>query len=271
MAIALFVFGVFMLVEENLQNLLTGWSEQIQINVYLDKGLGDRDVALLRDKILNFSAVARVRHISRDQAWKDFRAALGLNSNLLEGLPEDVLPASFEIFVKPAYRDSSAVEALVHLLRKEKGLTNVEYPEAWVDRLSLVVLALQWIKWILGGVIFVGMFFIVRSTVRLAILAQKDEIEVMQLIGASEELIQAPFLFEGILQGLVGATLSLLGLWFLVALLHTEIPPIGVFGSLGPFKFIGWRSIGLMVAIGALLGAFCSVFSLRRFIKRWKG
>ena len=190
----------------------------------------------------------------------------------LEGLPEDVLPASFEIFVKPDYRDGPIVEALANRLRKEKGLATVEYPQEWVDRLSLVVLALQWAKWVLGGILFIAVFFIVRSTVGLAILAQKDEIEVMQLVGATEELIQAPFVVEGLIQGFIGAGLSVLGLWFLVLFLRDQtLTSIGLFGSLGQLQFIDWRSIALILAIGLLLGASGSVFSLRRFMKRWKG
>ena len=111
MAIALFVFGAFLLVQENLQKLLTGWGDQIQINAYLDKDLRAEEVAVLRDKIQSLSEVERIHHISREQAWKDFQAALGAHSNVLEGLPEDVLPASFEIFIKPAYRDGPAPEA----------------------------------------------------------------------------------------------------------------------------------------------------------------
>jgi len=272
MAIALFVFGAFLLVQENLQNLLTGWGDQIQINAYLHKDLRAEEVAVLRDKIQSLSEVERVRHISRAQAWKDFRTALGAHSNVLEGLPEDVLPASFEIFIKPAYRDGPIVEAFANRLRKQRGLTTVEYSQEWVDKLSLVVLALQWAKWVLGGILFVATFFIVRSTVQLAILAQKDEIEVMQLIGAPEELIQAPFVVEGMIQGFIGAGLSVLGLWFLLLFLRDQTPTsIGLFGSLGQLQFIDWRSIALILAIGSLLGASGSVFSLRRFMKRWRG
>ena len=272
MAIALFVFGAFLLVQENLQNLLTEWGDQIQINAYLDKDLRAEEVAVLRDKIQSLSEVERVRHISREQAWKDFRTALGAHSNVLEGLPEDVLPASFEIFIKPAYRDGPIVEAFANRLRKERGLSTVEYSQEWVDRLSLVVLALQWAKWVLGGILFVATFFIVRSTVQLAILAQKDEIEVMQLIGAPEELIQAPFVVEGMIQGFIGAGLSVVGLWFLLLFLRDQTPTsIGLFGSLSRLQFIDWRSIALILAIGSLLGASGSVFSLRRFMKRWRG
>lgn len=272
MAIALFLFGVFMLAEENLQNLIKGWGDQIQINAYLDKGLVAEDVLLLRDRIQSFPEVERVRHISREQAWKDFRAALGTNSHVLEGLPEDVLPASFEIFVKPAYRDGPIVEALADRLRKEKALTSVEYPREWVDGLSLMFLALQWATWVLGGVLFFAIFFIVRSTVGLTIFAQKDEIEVMQLIGAPEEIIQAPVVVEGMIQGIIGAGLSVLGLWLAVLFLRDRIPtPIGFFGTMDQLRFVDWKGIALILAMGCLLGASGSVFSLRRFMKRWDG
>ena len=272
MAIVLFVFGAFLLAQENLQNLLKKWGDQIQINAYLDKDLGAAEVSLLRDKIQNFSEVEHVRHISRQQAWKDFQAALGAQSNVLEGLPEDVLPASFEIFIKPAYRDGPIVEAFANRLRKEKGFTTVEYPQEWVDRLSLMVLAVRWLMWALTGILFVAVFFIVRSTVRLAILARKDEIKVMRWIGAPEQLIQAPFVVEGMLQGLVGAGLSVLGLWFSLRFLRDQTPAsIGLFGSMDRLQFIDWGSIALILAIGSLLGASGSVFSLRRFMRTWRG
>jgi cell division transport system permease protein len=157
------------------RGLFKRWGDQIQINAYLDKGLSAADVSLLQDKIQNFPEVERVRHVSQEQAWREFRAALGTQSNVLEGLPEDVLPASFEVLVKPAFRDGPLVEALANRLRKEKGLATLEYPQEWVDRLSLVVLAVQWVKWVLGGVSS-SPRFIIGSTVRLAVFTQQDRI-----------------------------------------------------------------------------------------------
>jgi cell division transport system permease protein len=269
MTIALFIFGAFLLVRENLQNLLTGWGDQIQINAYLDNGVSAVEMAQLDEKIRSFPEIERVRYISQAQAWKDFRAALGANSNMLEGLPEDVLPASFEIFLKPAYRDSPLVEAVASRLRLEKGLVVVEYPQEWVDRIGLVVLALKWSQWAFGGTLFVATFFIVRSTVGLAIEAQKDEIELLRLVGAPEELVQAPFLVEGLLQGILGAALAVLGLWLLVLLLRDQMPGVmNLFGAFGPLQFIDRRSVAVIFVIGSLLGASGSLFSLRSFMKR---
>jgi cell division transport system permease protein len=272
MAMALFVFGAFMLAEENLQNLFRRWGDQVQIYAYLDKALSPAEVALLKDRIQNFPEVEGIRHISQEQAWKDFRAALGPQSNVLDGLSQDVLPPSLEIFVKPIHRDGPLVEALVKRLRKEKAITAVEYPQESVERLSLGILVVQWAKWAVGGILFVITFFIVGSVVRLAIAARKDEIEIMQWVGAPEELIQAHFVVEGMIQGTIGAGLSILCLWSLLLLLRDQLPvAIGLFGSSAQLQFIDWRDIAFIVAMGGLMGASGNLFSLRRFMKTWRG
>ena len=270
MAMTLFVFGVFMLLQGNLQLMLKGWGDQIQINAYLDKSLGAAEIPRLIDQVRGFPGVERVRYISQEQAWKEFQVTLGAQSGILEGLPRDVLPASLEIAVKPEFRDTPLVEELAGQIGKIQGINAVEYPQEWVDRLSLIVLAVQWTKWVLGGVLFVATFFIVGSTVRLAVLARKDEIEIMQLVGASEELIQAPFLLEGMIQGVLGGLVAVLCLWLLHLFIYQQAPALlGQMGLSARIQFLDLKSVGLILGLGCLLGATGSLFSLRRFIKTW--
>jgi cell division transport system permease protein len=272
MAISLFVFGVFILVQENLQRMLNGWGDQIQINTYLDHDVGSDQVEVIMDRIRAIPEVEGLRHISKEQAWNDFQTALGAQSAVLEGLPDDVLPASFEITVKPAYRDPPQVEDLADRLGKINGIAAVEYPQQWVDRLNVFVLAVQWAKWALGGILFIATFFIVGSTVRLALLARKDEIEIMQFVGASEELIRAPFVVEGMLQGTVGAGLSLLGLWLFHLLLEQYlIGELALFGPKMQLLFLDPANITMILVIGLLLGGLGSLFSLGRFLRTWRG
>ena len=270
MAVTLFVFGAFILLQENLQNLLDSWGSQIQINAYLEKDLAVEDVQKLLDRVRAFPEVEEARHISQERAWKEFQAALGAQSGVLDGLSKDILPASFEVTLKRNFRDGPIVEAVASRLRKEKGIAVVDYPQEWVERMSLVVLAVQWAKWLLGGVLFMATFFIVGSTVKLAILARRDEVEIMQLVGASEAMIQAPFVVEGMLQGLIGGSLSILALWAMFHLLSNQIPVFDLFGSVNQFQFLAVPNIALILAIGWLLGTAGSVFSLRRFTKTWK-
>jgi cell division transport system permease protein len=272
MATSLFVFGMFILVQENIQLMLKGWGDHIQINTYLDKDVGTDQVQAIMESIRALPEVDQARHISREQAWNDFRTALGAQSAVLEGLPRDVLPASFEITVKPTYREPSQVEELAIRLGKIDGIAAVEYPQQWLDRLNLFVLAVQWTKWALSGILFTATFFIVGSTVRLALLARKEEIEIMQFVGASEELIQAPFVVEGMLQGCIGAVIALLGLWLFYLLLHEYfVPELALLGPGMHIRFLDPASITMIVIIGWLLGGLGSLFSLRRFLRTWRG
>lgn len=271
MAVTLFVFGSFMLVQVNLHQLLNGWGEQIQITAYMNKNLTAGEIAAVQARLQGWPEVERVRLVTQEQAWLDFQTALGSQSGLLEGLPRDVLPASLEISLKPAQRDSPNVEQLAARLRNEREFTSVEYPQEWVERLGLILLAVEWAKWGLGGLLFLATFFIVGSAVKLALLARREEIEIMQLVGASAELIQAPFMLEGMIQGLTGGFLSLALLWGLFWFAQNEFPTFA--GFMAPLvrpQFLDLTNILFILSVGWLLGAAGSLFALKRFIKTWK-
>jgi septal ring factor EnvC (AmiA/AmiB activator)/cell division protein FtsX len=271
MAMTLFIFSSFMLLETNLQGLLKGWGEQIQLNAYLERGLDGAATEDLLNRVRAFPEVLRVRYIAQEQAWRDFRDALGAQSNVLDGLPADVLPSSLEITVKPAYRGPPVVERLAARLGQEKGIALVEYPRDWIDRLSLLVLAVEWGKWIVAGALFVITFFVVGSTVKLAILARRDEIEIMQLVGSSRTMIKAPFVIEGMVQGLVGGLLAVAALWGAFELARRKISMAGgIWGGANQWRFLDIEAIALILLLGWFLGFAGSLFSLRRFIRTWR-
>ena len=270
MGMTLFVIGAFMLLEANLQQLLKGWGEQIQITAYLSSDVAGAEVDGLIERVRAMPEIERVRYTSQEQAWRDFGAVLGAQSGLLDGLPREVLPASIDISLRPAYRDGPAVEELAARLKREDGVASVEYPQEWVERLGLIVLVLQWIKWIVAGILFIATFFIVGSTIKLAVLARRDEVEIMQLVGASEEIIQAPFVIEGMIQGLAGGALAIAGLGVAYGLLQAEAASMGgLFAPLNELKFLQWTSMGILLGTGCVLGAVGSLVSLRRFLRTW--
>jgi cell division transport system permease protein len=162
------------------------------------------------------------------------------------------------------------VQQLAERLKKENGVASVEYPQEWIERLGLIVLVHEWIKWIVAGVLFIATFFIVGSTIKLAILARQDEVEILQLIGASEDLIQAPFVIEGMIQGVAGGALAIAGLGVAYWLLQAEVARMGgLFAPLDELSFLNLTSLGLLLGTGWLLGAVGSLVSLRRFLRTW--
>lgn len=270
MTVTLFIFGGFLLIQENLHGLLRGWGSQIQVFAYLKEGLSSPGIESLSGQVRAYSEVESVRFVSKEEAWEKFNKALGAQSGVLEGLHAEILPSSLEITLKRAHRNRSSVEGVAGRLRRAAGISEVEYPEEWMEKLSLLVLGVQWAKWILGGFLVIATILIVGSTVKLAILARKDEIEIMQLVGAPEGLIKAPFVIEGMIQGLLGALLSLFFLWLLFYFLSSQIPnSFGVFVAPDQLHFLDARRIALLLILGWLMGAGGSLISLRRSLKTW--
>ncbi|MFQ5683919.1 MAG: permease-like cell division protein FtsX [Candidatus Binatia bacterium] len=270
MAMTLFILGGFLLLQKNLHGWLKGWGDQVQIFAYLDDHLSPADLKGLQQRIRSYPEVERVHYVSRVEAWKDFKKALEAQSGMLEGLTQDILPASLEIALKKTDRKRASVEDLANQLYKLKGVREVEYPGEWMEKLSLLVLSVQWAKWILGGVLFIATLLIVGSTVKLAILARRNEIEIMQLVGATEGVIKAPFIIEGMIQGVLGASLSLFLLWLLFFFLSIRLASsFDILPAQGQYHFLDSGGIAFLLFLGWLMGAGGTLFSLRRFLKTW--
>lgn len=271
LAIALFVFGAFVWVQRNIEHQLEGWGDQLEIIAYLKNEADADGTARLVERVNSWPGIARIQVIDREQAWRDFQLALGNQSGLLDGLPRNILPISLDIKIQRDQSDDLTVRQFAERLKKEPEIAFVEYPQEWVERLSLISLAVSWAKWLVGGVLFLATFFLVGSMAKLALTARRDEVEILQLVGASEGLIQAPFLLEGMILGFAGAVLSLGALWGVQLLLEIELPALGFWSApAARLQFLDRASAGLLLAIGWLLGAAGSLFSLRRFVRAWK-
>ncbi len=268
MAMTLVIFGGFLIIQENLHGLLKGWGSQIEIFAYLKDRPNPTQVKTLLEQIRSFPEVGSARFVSKVEAWESFKKSLGTQSDILEGLQDDILPSSIEITLKRSSRDRASSGVVVKRLRVMGAVSDVDYPEEWADKLSLLLLGVQWAKWLFGGFLFVTTLLIVGSTVRLAILARKEEIEIMQLVGASRGLIQAPFLVEGMIQGLAGAALSILCLWALFVFVRAQFPAsFEVFAARDQLRFLDPGGVFLLLFLGWAMGAGGSQISLRRFFK----
>ena len=176
---------------------------------YLKDGVDAAAAEAMRSRVAAYPEVKAVRYVSRERAWDEFRKTLGSQSGILEGLEPDVLPASLDVEVRSGHRSREAVLSLARRMAALEGVQEVEYPETWLEKVRLLMIGIEWLKWLLGGFLFLVAFLIVGSTIKLAIVARQDEIEIMQLVGAADGLIKAPFVIEGMIQGLVGAALAL--------------------------------------------------------------
>lgn len=265
--LALLIIALFMLIFVNLEHAAENWSERVQVTVYFDKELTAQEQGAYRDKITALPGTARVSYVSRDEAMKRFKERLRGQETLLDGVRPEILPTSLEISLKRANRDTQAVEAYVTALRRIPGVVEIQYGEEWVRRFNSFLNFMRLVGALLGGFLVVAVVFIVSNTIKLTIYARRDELEVMALVGATRLFIKAPFLLEGLLQGLTG---SLLSVALLYGLYEGFLHNAGSFLTFNPavtgLGFLSIEYVGGLLLAGTLLGFLGSLTSLKRFI-----
>jgi len=270
-AISALIFSSFALIAYNFASFLEIWEEKIEVIAYLKKGISIKNTEDLLDHIRSLDGVESVRYFSPSDALAFLQAKLGAERNLLEGIQPSVLPASVEIQLKREYRRANQIRTLAERLKQFPQFEEIQYGREWVETFSTLVDILQITCWILGGVLLGAMILIISNTLQLTIASRREEIEIMQFVGASPLYIRVPFYMEGILQGLLGAAIAV-GLLFLlhrVVLLY--IPSsIQVWLARVSFLFLPAEFIAGILVGGMVLGFLGSILSSARLLRyRW--
>jgi cell division transport system permease protein len=261
MAAALGVLVLFLVVSVNVDGIVRDVEQRKQIVAYLMDNVSDGDVKLLQNSLEGMAGVARVQYVSKDEAWDEFKAELG-DDELLEAVDTNPLPASFRIYLTEEAKAAPEMETLVGQISQFPGVEEVQYGAEWVRRLDDLTVTLTIANLLIGLVVSLCVVFVISNTIRLTVLARRDLIEIMKLVGATENFIRAPFLMEGVAQGLVAGVLALLLIFFgqraaearLAGLAFLHVPQI--LGFLLFSAFLGW--CGSFLSLRSVLHRFGS-------------
>jgi cell division transport system permease protein len=263
MAFTLSCFGIFLLVYLNLKQLTSSLQQDIQVIVYLAEGLSAEDVATLQQRLTSQREAGAVKFVSKDQALADFRVQFPAEQRLLEGLGENPLPASFIITPAPAYRSSAEVKRWTERMKGLPGIAEVQYSRDWIENLGTIVRYIELGAMAVGIILAAASVTIIASTIRLALFARRDEIEILRLIGATGGFLKIPYLLEGAVLGFVGGALSLVVLRIGFEVYRMQVEPAGRFlGVESSFGFFPVQVSFLLVGLGLALGVLGSFLSL---------
>jgi cell division transport system permease protein len=211
-AVAIFVLGAFLLLTSNLQRLGVEWARTAELSVYLHDEATPAERAAIEEVLASDGTlVADVEFVTKDQALTRFRELFADLAGTLDTLGDNPLPASYEVRLRAAGAPA-AVEGLAAALLRTPGVADVRYDRQWLERLIGAVSVLRAAGLALGAILTLAAALTVASVVKLALYARRDELEIMQLVGAPEAYIRGPFVVEGVLQGGLGAVLALGGL-----------------------------------------------------------
>jgi cell division transport system permease protein len=248
-ALALIVFGSFLLVTANLSRLGEEWSNAAEMSVYLRD---DVDAAARQtiETALASDVVAGREYVSKAEALSRFRQTFGDMSAAVEGLGENPMPASYELRLKTTASSGAQVDQLAVRLRQQPGVVDVRYDRQWLTRLLLGINLIRAVGLILGSVLTIAAALTVANVVRLALYSRRDEIDIMHLVGAPQSYIRGPFVMEGVLQGGMGAVAALVVLALAFAALRVRYADLlSASASLTPVSFLS-----LPVAAGLVIG-----------------
>jgi cell division transport system permease protein len=266
--VLLFLFGISLQASWQLEGLLHRFGSQLEVSVYLDTGIQAAD---LQPKIAALSGVAEVRAISKEEAWAALIKDLGVAdingaTKQLEGNP-----LVDELKVKAS--SSQEVPTLAQSLKQVQGVDEVQYVDEAVQRVSQLNRGLSWITLTITSLLTLTAIAVITTTIRLIVMARRREIEVMQLVGATNTWIYLPFLLQGIVFGVTGAAIA----WGLIISIQQFLnnllmqqPEFVQFLTdglrLNSFKVILLPLI--LLGFGGVVGIMGSLFAVRRIALR---
>jgi cell division transport system permease protein len=264
-ATGMLLVGGMALAYVNFRSFAAYWGSQVHMVIYLRDNLSPERFEALRLALSQAPETASLEYTSKDEAMQQLRTRLGDGASILQGLQTNPLPASFTLTIRDEYRRPELLREAVARYRQLPEIEDIDYGERWLERFHTLVWMLEIGVVGIGGIMGAAVMFIIATTVRLALYTRAEEIEIMQLVGATLWFIKFPFFLEGILQGLLGASLAVGLCYGLFSLLMTWIKPMGeLFLDFSLIQFLPPPVIAGMLFGGALLGGLGSLFSLRR-------
>ena len=254
-ALALFVLGGFLLVTANLAQLGEQWSSAAEMSVYLKDGVSGGERANVEQILKATPVVASHEFVSKNEALMRFRKTFGDLSASIDGLGDNPLPASYEVRLHADASARKSVEDLADSLRQTAGVADVRYDRQWLDRLLAAISFVRGVGLVLGSVLTLAAALTVANVVRLALYARRDEIDIMQLVGAPQTYIRGPFVMEGVMQGGIGALAALMALGIGFLLLRARyLTPLAVSVNLESVRFLSAELCLLLVLGGMVVG-----------------
>jgi cell division transport system permease protein len=262
--ICILVLGVGLLVSSHVEGVIGSVQQDVNIEWYLSNDLSQAEIEERQNEVASFPEVAEVSYTSEEEALARFRETFSDNPEVYEGINVGVLDPSLEIRLN----DSGDAEAVATKL-EEAGAApaDLNYPQQTIERLNAATGYMVWGLYGATALFLVSSVLLISNAIRLSIFARRKEIEVMKLVGASDGFVRTPFVFEGLLQSIVGASLAaLLVIWLnflFVDWSQSALPYVPVASGAVDTLLI----LVALIIVGVAIGVVGSFVSVTRFLR----
>jgi cell division transport system permease protein len=270
-----FIICVVFLLQQNIESLITRWGSEIKVNVYLsDKADGQAKESIERE-LKAAKLFTNLEYISKAEAAKKLHSRLGglAPSFLVEADFDNPLPESFELKLESSGDISAQYERLVLFAKKllqNEIVEDVSYGQEWVSNYAQAVKLIKVAFYITMLIVLGGALLIIGNAIRSAIYQQRDEIEILELFGATRNAIITPYVFEGAILGLFASILALIFTFALYSWFAESIKAELSFWNLtDQLIFLSPKNSLVFIISCTFIGGLGSYLSVRQVCTGW--
>jgi cell division transport system permease protein len=266
-SLSILIASAFTLFFVNTSDIINSWKKGLRIMAYLKPGIDNDGLKDLKLAIQALDGVDNIQFISKQEALSRLKAQMAHQASLFENLTQNPLPDSIEIRMTAATDSWQNIDSLAAQIEALPQIDEVEYGQRWVGRFAQIISLFRLAGYAMGTLFFMATIFIVANTIRLVIYSRRDEVEIMRLVGATDNFIKIPFYFEGLIQGALGALIGLVMLYIAFIFVSSNVEK-GFFPGLFRFHFLSPTVLLAILMISMLVGWLGCFISLKQFLKQ---
>lgn len=262
--ITFFVLGIFMLVATNINKGITTVENKVELKIFLKDDIKLIDQREIEIKLREVEGVKDVVYQTKEEEYKNFQATTNDNEGLLKGytLQNNPFSASFTVKLESPEYTSAVSDAI----KDFEGIETIGDQQQLVDKIIGIVNGVKVVGFGLFVILIGVSIFLIMNTTKLTVFSRRREVGIMKFVGATDWFIRWPFVIEGMVIGLIGATLACGALFFAYNGLVKWIASQLVFISLVPTSYILSTLSWQFMLGGIVVGGIASIISLRKFL-----
>ncbi len=270
-AACIFMVGLLMSIIMNINYIIKEAQDSVCITVFFDQDLEASQIEEIGKEIEGWNQVSHVEYTSAEAAWETFKKDyFADNPDLALGFADDnplAKSASYAIYLN----DISEQSTVVSMLKNYEGIRQVNKSDITANALSDVGKIAGIASLAIIVVLLAVSIFLISNTITTGITVRADEIRIMKYVGATDFFVKSPFVFEGVIIGVIGAIVPLIVLFFLYkAAISYVVSQLQTFA--GAFSFLPLGSVFALVVpvaiiLGAGIGFIGSIIATNKYIK----
>ncbi len=269
------IICAFLTLGQNLRSVLSMWGESIQMTVFLKENVSPEKLENLKARLQAVGEVADIRYVSKQEAAEKFK--MDMSGFMPEVFQDEEFiapfPSSFIISFKDQIKQKINTKRLSEIAKQVsefEGAEDIAYGQDWLNNYASFISGINNMGWALIIVLLSGSIFVVGTSIKTSIFSRRDEIEIMELVGATNAMIRLPLVVEGMFLGLVSSIFAVVLTYFAFLFVKESMVTQAFFLTIqDQFHFLSGLSLFLFISTGTISGGLSALFFARKLNHGW--